>query len=101
MSHSNEDKLQQFLIFTLKSQSYAVSINESREINRVGEITQVPQTPSYVAGVMNLRGRVIPIVDLRIRFGFPPTTYNRQTCIVVIEGAKGDFGVVVDTVTGV
>lgn len=91
----------QYLTFTLKAQAYGVPIATVREINRVVEITEVPQTPFFVAGVMNLRGRVIPVIDLRLKFGFEATAYTRQTCIIVIEGIHGEFGAIVDAVTGV
>ena len=96
-----EAKPGQYLTFIINEQGYGVSIGTVREINRVVEITPVPQTPFYVAGVMNLRGRVIPVIDLRLKFGFEATPYTKQTCIIVIEGAQGEFGVIVDAVTGV
>src|SRR5690242_9195390 len=91
----------QYLTFTLKDQAYAVPIASVREINRVVEITPVPQTPFFVAGVMNLRGRVIPVIDLRLKFGFETSEHTRQTCIIVVEGTQGEFGAIVDSVTGV
>ncbi len=91
----------QYLTFMLHNQEYGVPIGTVREINRVVEITLVPQTPFFVAGVMNLRGRVIPVIDLRLKFGFEATPYTRHTCIVVIEGIQGEFGAIVDAVTGV
>src|SRR5688572_15543782 len=98
---SNAAKPGQYLTFVLKSQPYAIPIGIVREINRIVDITPIPQTPEYVAGVMNLRGRVIPVVNLRLRFGFEETAHTRQTCIIVIEGANGEFGTIVDAVTGV
>ena len=91
----------QYLTFVLKTQGYGVPIGTVREINRVVEITAVPQTPLFVAGVMNLRGRVIPVIDLRLKFGFEAVPHTRQTCIIVIEGTNGEFGAIVDSVTGV
>lgn len=96
-----EAKPGQYLTFVLKSQGYGVPIGTVREINRVVEITPVPQTPFFVAGVMNLRGKVIPVIDLRLKFGFDSTPHTRHTCIIVIEGTKGEFGAIVDAVTGV
>src|SRR5690606_37042354 len=72
-----------------------------REINRLVGITPIPETPDYVAGVMNLRGRVVPIVDLRVRFGIPATPYSKQTCIIVVEGPNGPAGLLVDSIKGV
>src|SRR4051812_5909453 len=91
----------QYLTFMLNTQAYGVPIGSVREINRVVEITVVPQTPFFVAGVMNLRGRVIPVVDLRLRFNFPATPHTRHTCIIVVEGTQGQFGAIVDSVIGV
>ena len=96
-----EAKPGQYLTFILKTQAYGVPIGSVKEINRVVEITPVPQTPFFVAGVMNLRGRVIPVVDLRLKFGFEPSPHTRQTCIIVVEGIQGEFGAIVDSVTGV
>jgi purine-binding chemotaxis protein CheW len=91
----------QYLTFLLRGQIYAVSIGAIREINRVGEITPVPQAPSFVSGVINLRGKVIPVVDLRLKFGLPFTDFTRETCIVVIEVEHGQVGIIVDSVSGV
>jgi purine-binding chemotaxis protein CheW len=91
----------QYLTFVLKSQTYGVPIGTVREINRVMDITSVPQTPKFVAGVMNLRGKVIPVVDLRLKFGLELQAHTRQTCIIVIEGEAGQIGMIVDSVSGV
>jgi purine-binding chemotaxis protein CheW len=91
----------QYLTFTLNKQLYGVSIEVVREINRMSEITKVPQTPDFVAGVLNLRGRVIPVVDLRKKFDVVVSAYTKSTCVVVIEAAYGQVGMVVDTVSGV
>ncbi len=91
----------QYLTFMLKSQSYGVPIATVREINRVTEITPVPQTPGFVAGVMNLRGKVVPVVDLRLKLGVEASTHTRQTCIIVIEADTGQVGMIVDSVSAV
>jgi purine-binding chemotaxis protein CheW len=78
-----------------------VSIGAVREINRLSEITKVPQTPEFVSGVLNLRGRVIPVVDLRKKFNVLVSAYTKNTCIVVIEAEYGQVGMIVDTVSGV
>jgi len=71
----------------------------------VQDITAVPQTPVYVRGVINLRGKVIPVVDLRLKFGLPEVAYNQRTCIIVVqiekEGRKMLMGIVVDSVAEV
>lgn len=91
----------QYLTFLLSRQAYGVPIATVREINRVSEITPVPQTPTFVAGVMNLRGKVIPVVDLNMKFGFEKARHSKETCIIVIEGADGQIGTIVDAVSGV
>ncbi len=97
----NTMSTKQFLTFSLKSQPYGVPIGSVREINRVTDITPVPQTPGFVAGVINLRGKVIPVVDLRMKFGIPSVPHTRETCIIVIESDAGQVGMIVDSVSGV
>ncbi len=91
----------QYLTFHLNSQEYGVPIGTVREINQVLDITPVPQTPSFVAGVMNLRGRVIPVVNLRKKFGMEAVSNTKQTCIIVIETENSQVGMIVDSVRGV
>ncbi len=91
----------QHLTFFLNKQEYGVSIGTVREINQVLDITPVPQTPSFVAGVMNLRGKVIPVVNLRKKFGMQAIDYTKQTCIIVIETDNTQVGMIVDSVHGV
>ena len=98
---ASEAKPGQYLTFILKSQPYGVPIGAVREINRVSDITPVPQTPSFVAGVINLRGKVIPVVDLRLKFGMDAAPRTKATCTIVIEGTDGQVGMIVDSVSGV
>ncbi|MCB0368142.1 MAG: chemotaxis protein CheW [Bdellovibrionales bacterium] len=88
----------QFLTFKLLKEFYGVAIENIREINRVAEITPVPKTPHYIKGVMNLRGKIIPVVNLRARFGLPAEEYTRDTCIIVIDTPVGLVGLIVDSV---
>jgi purine-binding chemotaxis protein CheW len=86
-----------YLTFNLASEEYGVEILKVREIIGIMDITSMPQTPAYVKGVINLRGKVIPVIDLRLKFGMEPAEYTEQTCIVVVDvGAL--VGVIVDTV---
>lgn len=94
-------KITKYLTFVLKGQPYGVPIGAVREINRVTEITPVPQTPPFVAGVINLRGKVIPVIDLRMKLGMANTQHTKQTCIIVIEGQSEQVGMIVDSVSGV
>lgn len=91
----------QYLTFSLKGQMYGLAISSVQEINRMSEIAPVPQTPPFVAGVMNLRGKVIPVVDLRMKFGFEKAPYTKETCIIVIETDSGQVGTIVDSVSAV
>ena len=91
----------QLVIFDLAAETYGVDIGSVREIIRMQEITQVPRTPNFVEGVINLRGKVIPVIDLRKRFGFKATEATKDTRIVVVDIDGNDIGVVVDAVTEV
>lgn len=97
----NKAKQGQYLSFILNEQLYAVPIETVREINRVTNITKVPQTADFVAGVINLRGKVIPVVDLRLKFKLPNAAYTKQTSIIVIDGQDGQIGMIVDATGGV
>jgi len=94
-----------YLTFTLADEEYGIGILKIKEIIGMMPITTVPQTPEFVKGVINLRGKVIPVMDLRLRFGMEAIDYNDRTCIIVveIEGAAGtiQIGLVVDTVSEV
>ena len=101
MENSNIAKPGQYLTFFLKSQSYGVPIAAVREINQFSEIVQIPKTPPFVMGVMNLRGKVIPVVDLRLKFGMDKIPPTKETCIIVIDTALGQVGTIVDAVSEV
>jgi purine-binding chemotaxis protein CheW len=98
MSDRTKAKPGQYLTFQLMSEQYGVPIEAIREINRVGEITPVPRTPDFVKGVMNLRGKIIPVINLRVRFGMASQEYTRDTCIIVIDTDFGQVGMIVDAV---
>lgn len=87
-----------FLTFMLRGEYYGVPISKVREINQMMEITPVPKTPRFVEGVVNLRGKILPIVNLREKLSFEKIAYNRETCIVVIETLIGHVGIIVDAV---
>jgi len=94
-----------YLTFTLAGEEYGIGILKVREIVGMMNITRIPQTPPYVKGVVNLRGKVIPVVDLRLKFGIEAMDYTDRTCIIVVEivGTAKDIpmGVVVDAVSEV
>jgi purine-binding chemotaxis protein CheW len=94
-----------YLTFSLAEEEYGIGILKIKEIIGMMPVTTVPRTPEYVKGVINLRGKVIPIIDLRLRFGMEAIDYTERTCIIVveIEGQTGtvQVGVVVDAVSEV
>ena len=92
---------QQLVVFDLASEGYGVDIGVVREIIRLQDITKVPRTPDFVEGVINLRGKVIPVVDLRKRFALPIAADSKDNRIVVVDIGTQDIGVVVDAVTEV
>ena len=91
----------QYLTFALGAEEYGVEILKVQEIKGYSAITPIPNTPSYVKGVMNLRGSIIPIVDLRAKLSMPETTYNQFTVIIVVRVGAKTVGVVVDAVSDV
>ena len=97
----SETEEMQLVIFDLSEETYGVDIISVREIIRMQEITKVPRTPEFVKGVINLRGKVIPVIDLRKRFGFRQAEATKDTRIVVVDIGGNDIGVVVDAVTEV
>jgi len=86
-----------YLTFKLAEEEYGVEILKVREINGVMDITAVPQMPVYMKGVINLRGKVIPVIDLRLKFGLEEIEHTEQTCIIVVDVGK-EIGIITDTV---
>ncbi len=91
----------QLVVFDLNEEAYGVDISQVREIIRMQEITRVPRAPEFIEGVINLRGKVIPVVDLRARFSMPGTERTDEHRIVVVDVDGQDIGMVVDAVTEV
>ena len=92
-----------YLTFNLDAESYGIDGLKVREIIRLAAITAVPQMPAHIRGVINLRGKIIPVMDLRVRFGIAPTESTNQTCIVVVQvklpnGKPAQMGLIVDGV---
>ena len=81
-----------YLAFHLGREEFGIRVMKVREIIGVQDITTVPRTAAYMKGVINLRGKVIPVVDLRMKFGFAETAYNSRTCIIVVQIAAGQGG---------
>src|SRR5471030_2545971 len=91
----------QVVTFALGSEEYGVDIAQVQEINRMVTITHVPRAPKFMEGVINLRGQLIPIIDLRTRFGMPRAEHTKHTRIVVTEIGAKKVGMVVDSVSEV
>ena len=95
----------QYLTFALGSEMFAVGILNVKEIIEYGNLTEIPMMPAFIRGVINLRGSVVPVIDLSARFGGSQTEVGRRTCIVIVEveddEAKHDIGIMVDAVSEV
>jgi purine-binding chemotaxis protein CheW len=97
---------QQYLTFMLTGETYAIGILRIKEIIQYGQLTEVPRMPDFIRGVINLRGAVVPVIDLSARFGKQPTAIGRRNCIIIIEVGIGEaetqnVGVMVDAVNAV
>ncbi len=98
---SQTEELLQLVSFNIGQEEFGLGIQSIQEINRMVDITRVPNSPEFVSGVINLRGKVIPIINLRKRFGFPPKESDRNTRIIVVELGTMVVGFVVDAVSEV
>jgi purine-binding chemotaxis protein CheW len=106
MNNENKDskgalEILQLVGFLIGNEEYAVDILKVQEINRIVQITKVPNSPDFVEGVINLRGKVIPIIDLRIRMGMGKKEHDTHTRIIVVDISQKIIGFVVDEVTEV
>ena len=102
VANEAEDTLKDmYLTFRLGHEDYGIEIRYVTEIVGMQKITEVPDMPMFVKGVVNLRGQVIPVIDMRLRFNMPPQDYDERTCIVVVNIGGAQVGLVVDTVNEV
>ena len=96
---------EQFLTFRLHGQDYGITILKIQEIKGWDKVTPIPNSPAYVKGVLNLRGVIVPVIDLRLRFGMPQAEYTDRTCIIVVDvttsAGELQMGIVVDSVSEV
>lgn len=90
-----------YLTFKLAKETYGVEIKYVTEIVGMQPINEVPELPDYVKGIINLRGKIIPVMDVRLRFNKPIINYNDRTCIIVVEIMDSVFGLIVDSVSEV
>lgn len=94
-------KAGKYLTFVLAGEDYGLEILKVREIIGMMEITAVPRTPEFVKGVINLRGKVIPVIDLRLKFGMEEAEYTEETCTIVADVGGVEIGIIVDKVSEV
>lgn len=90
-----------FLTFYIGSDSYGIEIQYVTEIIGIQAITEIPELPEYVKGIINLRGKIIPVMDIRLRFKKEPREYNDRTCIIVVDISNLSIGLIVDSVSEV
>ena len=95
------EEVLQFVTFTLNNEEYAVDILSVQEINRIAEITKIPNSPPYVEGVVNLRGKVIPVINLRNKFGFEKKSIDDTSRIIIMDIRGITYGIIVDSVSEV
>ena len=104
-SDSTEESANQYLTFLLNGEEYGVEILKVQEIKSWGPYTPLPKSPAHVLGVINLRGAIVPIIDLRVRLGLPTTKFNSTTAIIIVEVEYDNrlrtIGLVVDSVSEV
>ena len=102
---TSDQRAGKYLVFHLGKEEFGIRVLKVREIMGVQDITAVPQTPGHVKGVINLRGKVVPVVDLRLKFGLPEIEYTQRTCIIVVQVQADSYsmqmGIVVDGVAEV
>lgn len=98
---SQQNRAGKYLDFVLANETYGLEILKVREIMGLMDITAVPRTPEFVKGVINLRGKVIPVVDLRLKFGLQEAEHTEETCIIVVNVSSMEMGIVVDKVSEV
>lgn len=95
-----EDEIQkeQYMTFKCSDEIYGISIKYVNEIIGLSQITKVPETQDYLIGLINIRGKIIPVIDVRIRFGKEPLEYNDRTCVIVIDVKSTVIGLIVDAI---
>lgn len=99
MNDKFSDKLNQYLTFTLDRELYAMDIAKVREVLEYTEITRVPRTPEFLRGVINVRGRAVPVVDMRLKFGLSKTQQTVNTCIIIVEVDVDDESTILGALT--
>ncbi len=98
---ASEGERQQFLTFHLDDENYGVDITQVMEIRGWSETTRLPNTPDYVMGIINLRGVVVPVMDIRRRFGMEAATLNDKSVVIILSSTERSIGLLVDGVTDI
>jgi len=102
---TSDHRAGKYLTFIVDREEFGVAVLKVREIMGIQEVTAMPQTPPWMRGVINLRGKIIPVVDLRLKFGLPEAAYSERTCIIVVQVHCGadmlPMGIIVDEVSEV
>lgn len=101
MEQEEDTQKNKFLTFALEKETYGIEIKYVTEIVGIQQITQIPEVPSYMKGIMNLRGKIIPVIDVRLKFRKEAMEYTDRTCIVVIDISNLSVGLIVDNVAEV
>lgn len=101
-NRDTEQNVQQYLTFMIGGEEYAISLLKVKEIIEYDTVTQIPKTPEWIRGVINLRGSVVPVIDLAVKFRLAPSVAGKMTCIVITEVQSGDesavMGIMADSV---
>jgi purine-binding chemotaxis protein CheW len=101
MEAQEDTQKDKFLTFILGNETYGLDIRYVTEIIGIQPITEVPELPDYVRGIINLRGKIIPVIDVRLRFKKPFRDYNDRTCVIVVDIDETSIGMIVDSVAEV
>jgi purine-binding chemotaxis protein CheW len=101
LEQDEDTQKDKYLTFSVGNEFYAIEIRYVTEIIGIQSITEVPELPEYIKGIINLRGKIIPVMDVRIRFRKEPRQYNDRTCIIVIDIEEASVGLIVDSVSEV
>lgn len=97
-SETNTERLVQYLTFSASGQHYGILSSDVVEISKISSITEMPELPNYVKGIIIMRGHVIPLIDINLRFGKPEQEYTDRTCIVIVNINEIHLGIIVDDV---
>ncbi len=101
MNTEEDTQINRFLTFVLDRETYGIEIMYVTEIIGIQTITEIPELPDYMKGIINLRGKIVPVMDVRLRFRKEPREYNDRTCIIVIDVNEISIGLIVDSVSEV